>query len=698
MARRIAVARSCEADELEAMLAPFTVSQGPRYRTAAWLRSDFYDDVWTIASNRVFQVDWRVRLPDGNLLPSPPHAKLCNVFKSWLIARSHVDSTGNRWFCPQAERNILLQRPLHCMDYLLLHAEPLGLVEHGLGALTQNDLCAMLASIGSSRTIHNSVYGWSSRLTVMLRTKIAAMTRVQFRDAQARHAGLDEHIPDQSTRSTTLSEEEIIASRAWLAANGLFVQGNGYRLSPNTARLADELYGGTLCGRSLSLPMPEELCIGPDFRAHTEYPRAFVRSENDERRALKSLLLYVDAVKPLNLLRADGLPAPSVDADAALRFARTLDTKPMGRFRTVAPQVVLDALRKAVEFTLDHGDDLVDSYVALARAARAAGQTVAAFAACHGVGPSLTPHCRAMGVRSWTIEPINAGLNGGAPLLPADRWYENLRSNHGLYESLRVLYGAIKIVVGTLTARRQGELMDLVAESCLDAERTRLVFKNRKSGPGGLRETEARPIPPIGVRLIGLLERLQKNLIHIEALKEADRVFAPPRRLEPGLVVLTFAQYNADLDLFSDWAQTPVGADGRRIYIRQHQLRRFFAMVFFYGGGFGGMDTLRWFLGHTDVQHLWHYITETTPGAMLRSVAAEWAAYGVKHATPEAEALSEEVFVHFGTRDFSVLDDEALTVHIEDLIEEGRLTVQPEFLDGGRQYRVAVQLRKKDSI
>ena len=107
------------------------------------------------------------------------------------------------------------------------------------------------------------------------------------------------------------------------------------------------------------------------------------------------------------------------------------------------------------------------------------------------------------------------------------------------------------------------------------------------------------------------------------------------------------------------------------------------------------MDTLRWFLGHTDAQHLWHYITESTPGLALRSVAAEWAAYGVKHSTREAELLASELTEHFGTSDFSVLEDEALTLYLEDLMEEGRLCIEPEFLDHGRQYRIAVVLRPK---
>src|SRR5690606_28950972 len=117
------------------------------------------------------------------------------------------------------------------------------------------------------------------------------------------------------------------------------------------------------------------------------------------------------------------------------------------------------------------------------------------------------------------------------------------------------------------------------------------------------------------------------------------------------------------LDYFCDWAQMPCDADGCRYYLRQHQLRRFFAMVFFYGTGYGGLETLRWSWGHTDERRVWRYIRESVRGAVLGSVATEWAAYQGKRATREAEALAAELLDYFGTSDFSALDESSLTEH-----------------------------------
>jgi len=410
----------------------------------------------------------------------------------------------------------------------------------------------------------------------------------------------------------------------------------------------------------------------------------------------KTLNKYVACITALAVLRTDGINAPHFTISDINRFAKTLSTKDNGRFRTLPSAVAFGSLRRAIEYALGFGDGLVDSYLALAEAAHRANQSIAQFTHELDVRPYLTDDIRSIGVCRWSIEPFNAGANGGPDPLSKQQWFKALRANQGLYEALRVLYGAIQIVVGLLMARRSGELYDLVAGHCLDKSETRLVFKNRKSGIGGMRQTVARPIPPIGASLIKLLDRLQTGLLRIGTLEEKTNLFAYPSAAGSGVLSGGRTAYIACIDLFCDWEETPLDAEGKRYYVRQHQLRRFFAMLFFWGGGFGGMDTLRWFLAHTDVKHLWHYITESTPGMTIRSVAAEWGVYQVKHATCEGEILADELADRFGTRDFSVLEEEALVLYLEDLIEEGRLTIEPQFLDRGKQYRIAVMLKPKN--
>ena len=127
--------------------------------------------------------------------------------------------------------------------------------------------------------------------------------------------------------------------------------------------------------------------------------------------------------------------------------------------------------------------------------------------------------------------------------------------------------------------------------------------------------------------------------------------------------------------------------------MRQHQLRRFFAMAFFWGNGFGSMDTLRWFLGHTDVQHLYHYITESTEGSVLKSVKAQY----VYEDLDNQEDLKDLLVKKYGTNNFSLIEREVLEDCIEDLIEGRTVEVEPEFFndDNGQNYKILVKVKGK---
>lgn len=685
-----------ELGELEALLAPFEPAPGPRYRSAPWLKRPFDSHVWVIDCGTRFEVDWRVSLPGGRLLTSPRHTELWEVLRSWLVARTHVDTTGGRLHSPFSERNAL-SRILHWIDYILLRADELGVAAHGLRGLSTNDLRAMVATVAGSRSSISSVYQWPSRLTEYLRRQISAITEGCVEKARRSHPDLLLGIPEGSDRTTLLDNEEIIKARAWLHGRGLYdFRDNGFRQSPSNAFFARELYAHTVAGRSLPLPLVRELCIGPDYNFHREYPRAPVFSAGRTTMTSRELSAYVDCLRPLELLRQEGLGAPSVDTEDLRPAMRSAASEPAGRYRTLPHSVVFGTLRSAIEYAIQFGDALVDSFLSVSDAAARTGEDPYAFSLKHDIKPYLTAKCLELGVRRYTFEPLNSGIQGGPPKLSKFEWFRQLRSNCGLYEAILVLYGAIQLVTGAVMARRVGELIDLRAGTSLDDSGTRLVFENRKSGVADLRDSEARPIPPVAARFLALLERLQDGLIRIGTLTKRTSLFSAPRKSGPDpMTRLGPKSYCDALDMFCDWTETPLDGEARRYYVRQHQLRRFFAMLFFWGGGFGGMDTLRWFLGHTDVASLWHYITESVPGATLRSVAAEWAAYGVRHATKEAELLAAELAEHFGTSEFATLEEEALVLHLEDLMAEGRLSIEPQFLDGGTQYRIAVVLRPR---
>lgn len=246
--------------------------------------------------------------------------------------------------------------------------------------------------------------------------------------------------------------------------------------------------------------------------------------------------------------------------------------------------------------------------------------------------------------------------------------------------------------------RRVGELQELHASNCLDASEQWLVFQNRKSTYNlfGIRQVEVRPIEPIAVQMIKNLVRMQKILKRLGYIDDLMEIFcSPSTRGDLSLAAANAYNYNQNLDFFCDYFETETNEDGRRYYIRQHQLRRFFAMLFFYSSSFGGLETLQWMLGHTDVKHVWHYITEAMDGATLNGAKVQYVAEALHDGDIESfESLATLMAARYGTEDFSIVDTDELEDYLADLLDNGTITIEPEFFtnDDGHRFRVVAKV------
>ena len=101
--------------------------------------------------------------------------------------------------------------------------------------------------------------------------------------------------------------------------------------------------------------------------------------------------------------------------------------------------------------------------------------------------------------------------------------------------------------------------------------------------------------------------------------------------------------YNKHIDAMCDYFETNLveyeNGEIRRNYIREHQLRRFFAMVFFWSKRSKEAECLRWMLGHSDLEHLYHYISESETGAILNETKATVILQGIKDKAKERESI-----------------------------------------------------------
>jgi len=276
-------------------------------------------------------------------------------------------------------------------------------------------------------------------------------------------------------------------------------------------------------------------------------------------------------------------------------------------------------------------------------------------------------------------------------------YYEQVRRGASFWHLLMTLYGCAIVTVGALMARRVSEIMTLPCLECIDLKGRYLLFGNAKSGSHGIRQKEARPIPEIAVRMIRTMQRLQIGLKAAKSLQGYTYLFALPHRTDLTLTKNANPSPDRALDIFCDYFEIEADQQGRRYYFRLHQLRRFFAMAFFWGGAPGGSDTLRWFLGHTDIRHLYHYITESTPGSVLNSVKASISSELVRRDDKSAHELAVLCEKHFGSRNFTVLTDGDLEEYLEELVASGDVTVEPNFFseNGEERYQLIIVVKEK---
>jgi hypothetical protein len=370
---------------------------------------------------------------------------------------------------------------------------------------------------------------------------------------------------------------------------------------------------------------------------------------------------------------------------------------------------VVDGIENGVEFTLDYGEALFDSYVNVLEAAKAEGVSPSVLTQKYDIREFLNPVAQRMGVQHWSLR-----YHAGSWMIgrrryrtmehgrwSRERYYKEFRGRRGLLENILVFFGAFEHTIGPLSGRRQAELLRQKVVGCLDQSRTFLCFRNGKSGAGDVRQEEARPIPPVVEQQIALIEHLHCRLVDIAMIHAPGWLFSIPGM--NGLREPTHIAFNAALDAMCDFFETPIDDDGLRHYLRQHQFRRFCIIAFFFGARTKSLELIRWFIGQTDAAHLWHYLTNTVSGDMRREAAAYFLVDELR--LPEEEQVIEVhetvrreltalVQERFGVSNFSLVDTNALETYIAQL-QKKNVTIEPVFfpVTAEQQYKIVVKFR-----
>jgi len=663
-------------------LEEFTLDTEPSFTKAQWLLSPFEKNIWWIQTTQKnpISIDWSVLLWNDTLLTDAANDVLLRSLKHLLIMAVE-GMTGEFSTLSADSKNHRLKCALRAIDYLLINAQSLRIVEFGLGALDGDDLKAILNKIASSSNAEDTIYNWQSRCRTFFNQQLELLTEDEAAEIHTKYPTMQavgEDQMDEDTLDFPITAIPKLRAALWKA--GLYYRNNEYGLSVNTKKLSNELYADTLRGKDTQKSTFCALSFFPNEPIHKrEYPGKLVTTGKADRLQDTLYFYYRYFFVCTAALETLSLPSPG-GVELIKRYIPPVAEA--GRFRSVPSETLLALFRKSIEFHIKHGRKVLDGFVKVATYSKSHGVPM------HQISEGLVRSIIGRELVDFGIKKLGLSCVNSPKIFESrkgnrDTYYKQLRDNHGLLELVHVYIGCVQITVGMIMARRMDELVTLKAEKCLDRTASWLIFEVAKSTRKalGMRQRESRPIDAIAAEMIVELRRFQTELKTVGVISELSDLFATPFLMgHTGLNKASRHQYNKCLDFACDYFETTVTPEGKRYYVRQHQLRRFFAIMFFYTNTFGDLDTLRWMLGHRDVEHVWRYLQECLSPGEIRGAGVRFLAEAAKKERLENyQSLRELLEAKFGTSRFALVDEQDIEDYIESMIEEGKGSIEHHF-------------------
>ncbi|UVL05980.1 hypothetical protein [Pseudomonas sp. B21-047] len=672
-------------------------------RKAWWLISDFDEPVWTINAGYSLDrtIDWRISLNNNTMLTAPENANLLASLKYWMI--SSTEGTYGKFSKNAAARTDRqrLQNTIYNIDFLLLNADYFELAEYGLAAINDSHLKAILDTFASKGTIAESIYDFTPKaLAFLIYLKHSIDRKILYKIIEDIPA-IAEISADllESPDRLPLNQDDIPLVRAALYHQGFYKghDAGGYHV--NTSMLTSAIYPNVLKKRfgRLRVPLLSFYPGEPPYKR--ELSGVPIASKNDDGITKATFMAFRRSLISLATLHAIGVGAPRLEAIQIIENYKP-ELIAYHRFTPVPSDIIHHAFRHAVELHFKHGRMIIDGFLKLAKHC-VTNRVEMTHLSNEEIIEIIGPELANLGVKKLGLACQNFSSIDGTQKKPRKSqkatYYKKLRNNEGLLELLAIYIGGVQVVIGALMARRASELMGLPT-SCLDSSLEWLIIEIAKSTKGlwGERETQARPLDKLGTKMIRELQRMQRYLKKIGFLTHYDSIFSTPTLA--GNVRLhspSWATFNRNLDLFCDYVQTGTDPKGRRYYLRQHQLRRYFALMFFHYFDEGTIHTLRWVLGHRDAEHIWNYITATLDGESLRGAKSQHIAQQmVGERGKQFEDLAKLLKSEYGISNFSAKDEDVLDSHLQDLMMRGVISIEPIFFEShdGKHMKVAVKI------
>ncbi|WP_102385264.1 integrase [Vibrio cyclitrophicus] len=629
-----------------------------------WLESSFEDAQWVVKfKSKPRTIYWdSVYLDDGKNLTDKAHKKLLNAFKYWILAVGNPFENGGQ-LVKNATASGAFNRVILFINAILLNSKALKLAKYQLQNVDEDFWRNTLMKIAKNGI--NGVYEFDKRAEEFLNQVSDEISNDEVQQFQDSYPHILETVHKDDARLYLKHRQKACT---WLSKQGFYKTSHrSYIFSGNTTKLiallfeGKALYHGVLGLRSYPELHLKEAVQTTEYRAVENKDTSSGLSDGAISHHISSLsLIYT------NLERKDAAQPPLATQKLNSRSIGLLvDIKKSGRTRTLPPKFVFNLIKQCFEFAMEHLPEgthtvnLLDetltqlsegkdkSIVANSNRLRPIVGTKAFDEARHRNMASKERGYwfQAGGVNCLSSDYQEKGVKQIERFTLSDESrYGKIRNNESLFDLFSVLQGAIQILVGAIMARRQDELVNLKSHENLSPNidpfsekgsqsEYNLVFKVKKSGDSEKNATIERPIPLSIARLIWRLEQFNIKAMDLKLDHKKLSLFNVLDSQSCHLSPIAVDTFNGYLDAACDFFETDLvqypDREHRRNYVRQHQFRRFFAMAFFWSKGFDGMDSLRWMLAHTDMEHLYRYISESETGEVLNGAKASVIVRGI---------------------------------------------------------------------
>ncbi|CED59784.1 putative uncharacterized protein [Moritella viscosa] len=666
-----------------------------------WLKSDFYDAVWEIKfkgkSKRI--INWAdVTLNDGINLTHSKHQGLLSTIKLWINSLDNPKYTSGRQLCSEII-SARISKILHIFNWFLLNQDSLSLSEQGLMLIDKSVLWSLIRRRTESDDIWLVFYDYINEIKKYL---VESIKNISDDEANVLVDKYPHLIKPTFKDDIIFFDDNLdrIKACCHLSKIGYYTSFSGFVNSNGIPlRLFETVYKGRVINIRNSITIFDEFRLKEPFELHEYKNFNFFKDAEIDSVTAGSILELCVVLRRLPLITKE-YPNDSIMVNIdefkdinAKSILSKYTIKGDGRTPTLPAEFVFRMIKDTYEFVHDNMDNILSNVMKIIDKARESpterapnsyrtdvlkkyNETDDLDQGCsdyrnlflHYTSRDLiSEENKAIGVKNTLI------LNRKET---EDR-FERIRNNESLFHLYTVLIGSLQILIGAITARRQGEMTDLKPYGNLypdinplsaEGENTdySVYFYIRKTGVNGIvstKETVKRPVPRSLARFIYKLE--QFNKMYINMVGGYVKNFSLFGNLNHSQAILTkpnATQYNRALSLACDYFETSIVNIGegelRRVYIRQHMLRRFFAMVFFHTKRFKGLDTLRWMLAHSDIEHLHRYISETNSGKVLDGVKASVMVHELKNSVGEVseienlDKLEEVIAKEYGISDY----------------------------------------------